>query len=156
MREKINLNNLFIIGAIAMLMGLWGCSRKPLVIATEKTIIRDSTVYLPGATVRDTIDKVVFKDGTHTVYERVVRDTLGLATLRIYYDNAISKVVAECKAEPRVIRFRDTLYRTEYKLAPALQEPKPKATSWLDWLYSFMHLLIIILLLLVIVYLLFR
>jgi hypothetical protein len=120
---KINLLGLLLV------FTLLACSRKPIFITSEKTTIRDTTIFLPSAIVRDTIPHFVYINGERITYEKVITDTSSLVKLRIYYDNALRQVIAECKAEPRIITIRDTLYRQETKIVPM----QAKDDSWFDW-----------------------
>lgn len=110
---------------------LSACARRPILVSAEKTIIRDTTIYLPSAIVRDTIPKIVQIAGERVIFERITTDTANLVRLRIYYDNALQRVIAECKAEPRIITIHDTLYRHETKIiTPPVKDGSNDRVDW--------------------------
>lgn len=99
-------------------------SCRPARVITERVVeSRDTTIYIPGATVRDTMPGVVIhsRDSVRYFTERVVVDPTGRAELR-YLVDAVGRlhVEARCKPDtvfvPRVeVRTRDVERVVEHR-----------------------------------------
>jgi predicted RNase H-related nuclease YkuK (DUF458 family) len=113
------------------------CVKKPIHILTEKTVIRDTTIFIKSASIRDTIN---IKNDSIIFFESIREDSTKLLTQRIWYNNKINRLIAECVAKERYITLRDTIIKNETKLIfPTPSQPKPY-----NYFYWFILLLIII------------
>ena len=89
---------------------LASCTCEKEVITLERIRVRDTTLYIAGAVVRDTVTEC-----DSIEWERVVHDTSGIVSLH-WYRNAYGRLMAECSAKPRTITITvtDTNTVTKY------------------------------------------
>lgn len=75
------------------------------IITERETIYKDSTIILPSAVVYDTLP------GEVKYYSVVKTDSLGLVRLKIYYDDVLKKIVAECERIPDTVKVTNEIVR---------------------------------------------
>ena len=88
---------------ILILAGFSGCGVMRRTPVYERTIERsDTTIYLPGAVVRDTLPGVFIHARDSVFTERIVTDATGRAELR-YIRDALGRLQVEARCKPDTI-----------------------------------------------------
>lgn len=95
----------------------------------REVISRDSTIYLAGATVTDSVP--------YFVQNEIVRtDSAGLVRLKFYYDAALKRVMAACERLPDTVKTKNTIIREkETKYVTKEVEVTPiwiKTAAWVS------------------------
>lgn len=97
------------------------------IITERETIYKDSTIILPSAVIHDTLPAEI----RH--YSIVKTDSAGLVRLKIYYDEVLKRVVAECERVPDTVKVTNEIIReTKGKIVKDVVE-KVITPSWAWW-----------------------
>lgn len=119
---------LAILAVMAVILAFTGCAPTRKACETnygpcgvmserERIVYKDTTIYLPGATVTQVLTDSLIK---HTV--TVVADSTGRAELR-YWRNKYGQIVASCTA------LKDTLYLKEKHTITEREKGQPQAAQ---------------------------
>lgn len=112
---------------IIIISWLSGCGTQRYAPVYERTIVHsDTTIYLPGAVVRDTLPGVVIHARDSVFTERIVTDATGRAELR-YIRDALGRLQVEARCKPDTI----VVQRVRERIVDmAVETPHPPWWRW--------------------------